>query len=111
MMVLFFGLATPAAKSQSTSDLLPFVGEWMGSLSGLPIVLEIFENDGVLNATAWINGVKQNLEYLGFKTSIPGPYFWRESDKASICLFFENGRLKLAYFEKDTVRKITLTAI
>jgi len=114
--LLGLALTDPVAKAQTTSDLLPFTGQWSGVLPGLlvpmsetSVTLDIFENDGLLNATTWFGGVKQNLEYLGFKPSIKGTYFWREADKACICLFFENDRLIMAYFERDSVRRVVLS--
>jgi hypothetical protein len=101
-------IASPAAMAQTSSDLVPFTGRWTGQLSGLPLTLDIFENEGLLNATAWINGTKQNFEYLGFKPSFVGHYFWREGDKAAVCLYFEAGGLVMTYFEKDNLRKVSL---
>ena len=60
MLMGVIGLV-PAAKAQSTSDLLPFTGTWSGSLSGLSVDLAIFENNNLLNVTAWIGGQKQTL--------------------------------------------------
>lgn len=109
-VLALLGLMLPVsiANAQTTNELLPFTGQWSGQLSGTTVTLDIFENNGLLNATTWFGGVKQNLEYLGFKSSL-GPYFWREADKACICLFFEAGQLTMTYFEADSVRKIILS--
>lgn len=97
------------ASAQTPSEIAPFVGSWSGNLGATPIVLDLFANDGNLNATSTFAGVPQNLVVLGYKSQIPGFYLWRTADKAAICFYFEGSSLVLTYFEKDTVRKAYLS--
>ena len=107
LAALLLALLLPAMASAQTAG---FTGRWAGVLAGgTSVTLDVFDNDGLLNATSWFGGVKQNLQYLGYKSSFNGHYFWRESDKAPLCLYFEGTTLVMTYFEKDGVRKVTLT--
>jgi hypothetical protein len=106
LVAALLALLAPGMAAAQTSG---FTGLWTGQLSGVTVTLEVFDNEGLLNATTWFGGVKQNLEYLGYKASFNGHYFWREGDKAAVCLYFEGSTLVMTYFEKDIVRKVTLS--
>jgi len=85
-----------------------FIGTWHGNMSGLDVKVKIFSEYDQINGNISFDGKNENLNYLGYKKSIPGIYFWRPSDKACICFFFEDGQLIMAYFEKDSVRRVQL---
>jgi hypothetical protein len=98
-------LVTPARGSSIDA----FIGTWTGQISGIPVALTIAESIVAPEATATFNhGPAETLRYLGYKDAIPGLYFWREADKAAVCLFIERKGLWMAYFERDSVRKVAL---
>ena len=99
---------TTLVNAESITNLRQFTGHWTGQLNQTTVDLQIFVSDNSLNATAKFDKNRTNLEYLGFKSSFSGVYFWREGDKAPLCLFFENGQLNMTYFEKDNIRKTVL---
>lgn len=108
LMMLMSLLSAPVGAESIDA----FIGEWAGRISGIPVELSISQSAGVPEATASFNrGPAETFRFLGFKDAIPGLYFWREADKAAICLFFERKGLWMAYFEKDTVRKVPLSGL
>ena len=102
MLFLFLSVL---AFSQSEKK---FIGTWKGNMSGLPVEIKVFSEYNQINGSISFSGKPENLNYLGYKNTIPGIYFWRPSDKACICLYFEGDQLIMTYFEKDSVRKVFL---
>jgi hypothetical protein len=105
---MFVLLVSATAFSAAETRLSEFEGNWNGMMSGLSVKLNLFVEKGEMNGTIVIDGKKENLNCLGIKDSISAVYFWRPADKACICLYLDNGQLEMAYFEKDSVRKISL---
>lgn len=102
----FLAVLTTPARGSSVDA---FIGTWTGEISGIPLVLNISGSDAAPQATASFNrGPTETFRYLGYKDAIPGLYFWREADKAAVCLFFDRKGLWMAYFERDSVRRVPL---
>lgn len=54
-----------------------------------------------------LNRARKNLQYLGSKSGVH--YFFRSLDRAALSIYREGAATQLSYFERGTVRTVTLT--
>lgn len=96
-------------SSTATADPSSSPGTWQGALSGASFVLKIWNTGDQANATITFDilGEPENLKYLGSKSGVD--YFFRSTDRAAISVYYEGASTQLSYFEKSTVRTVSLT--
>lgn len=97
-------LPSPANADPSSSP-----GTWQGVLSGAGFLLKIWNTGDQANATVSFDRLSEpeNLQYLGSKSGVD--YFFRPLDRAALSIYSEGTATQLSYFEKGTVRTVTLT--
>jgi len=111
----FFFPGLTLACGQTLSYKEAFTGTWSGALSEWTFCLEVWEEDGKTMSTIQMAECSvEKLTVLGWKREFQPDsilYLLRPVDMASITLFQEDGVMKMAYFEKDAVRKVTLKKV
>lgn len=84
-------------------------GTWQGTLSGTSFTLKVWNVGDSANATIAFDaiGEAEDLVYLGSKAGVD--YYFRPLDRAAISVYGDSAATLLSYFERGSVRTLTLT--
>ncbi len=95
--------------SLASADPSASPGTWQGALSGTGFLLKIWNTGDQANATVTFDSLTEpeNLQYLGSKSGTD--YFFRPLDRAAVSIYCDGAITQLSYFERGTVRTVTLT--
>lgn len=105
-LALTLGVSMPSIAAAEPAGT---TGVWQGALSGGAFTLKVWNTGDSANATIAFEALTEteNLVYLGSKAGID--YYFRPLDRAAISVYGDGSSTLLSYFERGSVRTLTLT--